>query len=104
MFARLLLVDTRRGDEGRKRRSAVALLSGVAAALTGLAIPAAVRCLGIPANEAGDASLMGSLCGVSLGGSSWMCTVVCARHFERLGETKFVDGDDSSYCHTLVRS
>lgn len=48
-----------------KRREAVALLSGVAAALAGLATPAAVRCLGMTAIEAADEALVGSLCGVS---------------------------------------
>lgn len=48
-----------------ERRDAVELLSGVAAALVGLATPSAVRILGLTAIEAADPLLMSPLYGVS---------------------------------------
>lgn len=54
-----------RDGQSASRREAVALLSGVAAALAGLTMPAAVRTLGMTAVEAADEALVGSLCGVS---------------------------------------
>lgn len=53
-------------ERGLERREAVKLLSGIAAALAGLATPAAVRTLGMTAVEAGDPALVGPLCGVRI--------------------------------------
>ena len=57
--------DQEDGDEGMTRREAVALLSSVASALAGLAIPSAVRILGMTGVEAADPLIISALHGVS---------------------------------------
>lgn len=53
-------------ERSAKRREAVTLLSEMAAALAGLATPAAVRTLGMTAIEAADPELVAPLHGVRI--------------------------------------